>query len=486
MPADWVRRHRRLLRLGSRLISLTFIAGSLLARPVPSTARAPDAPARPAPVLAATQPAAAAAYQLRVDLDYAHHAIRVAETLHATNRSHDRWDGLVLHAPPARLPGAFTLERLSITGVAPAYTFDRATLTYDVTLAAPLEPGMTVVLELDYTLKAPRTWYGDWFPDGIVGYNDRLIQFGNWYPVLVPYHDGQGWYTWRWAEVGDPYVSEVADYDLEVHAPAEVIVVSGGIPQQEPGVWRYQLEGARGIAFAASPEYRLAQGYAGGIPIYAYYLPGHERAGAEVLNTAQRAVMLFSRLYGPYPYPSLTIAEDAFLGSMEYTAFVLHGGAQYVAFNGRMDSVLVTLTAHETAHEWWYSLVGNDQAREPWLDESLATYSELAFYRAYDPAGETWFWNQWVRPGAPGLLDHSIYDYTTSAGYLHQVYPRGVTFMSDMHDTMGDDAFYGFLRAWRAQEANRIATAGEFFALHAQYDPGDHCARSMDEFFAHP
>ena len=30
---------------------------------------------------------------------------------------------------------------------------------------------------------------------------------------------------------------------------------------------------------------------------------------------------------------------------------------------------------HETAHQWFYSLVGNNQARDPWLDESLAEWA---------------------------------------------------------------------------------------------------------------
>src|SRR5262249_51628686 len=29
-------------------------------------------------------------------------------------------------------------------------------------------------------------------------------------------------------------------------------------------------------------------------------------------------------------------------------------------------------------HQWFYSLVGNDQARDPWLDEGLATWAEAA------------------------------------------------------------------------------------------------------------
>ena len=37
---------------------------------------------------------------------------------------------------------------------------------------------------------------------------------------------------------------------------------------------------------------------------------------------------------------------------------------------------LADLAAHELAHQWFYALVGNDQARDPWLDEAFATYSQ--------------------------------------------------------------------------------------------------------------
>jgi hypothetical protein len=37
------------------------------------------------------------------------------------------------------------------------------------------------------------------------------------------------------------------------------------------------------------------------------------------------------------------------------------------------------VTAHETAHQWFYSLVGNDQARDPWLDEALAEWATARF-----------------------------------------------------------------------------------------------------------
>ena len=31
---------------------------------------------------------------------------------------------------------------------------------------------------------------------------------------------------------------------------------------------------------------------------------------------------------------------------------------------------------HELAHEWWFALIGDDQAKDPWLDEGFATWAE--------------------------------------------------------------------------------------------------------------
>jgi len=43
-----------------------------------------------------------------------------------------------------------------------------------------------------------------------------------------------------------------------------------------------------------------------------------------------------------------------------------------VAINQIRDAT----ASHEVGHEWFYGLIGDDQARDPWLDESFATYAE--------------------------------------------------------------------------------------------------------------
>jgi hypothetical protein len=77
----------------------------------------------------------------------------------------------------------------------------------------------------------------------------------------------------------------------------------------------------------------------------------------------------YSVLYGPYPWSTYTVVAMADLtgltGGLEYPTLVYQPATS--------ENV-----PHETAHQWFYSLVGNDQARDPWLDEGLATWAEAA------------------------------------------------------------------------------------------------------------
>jgi hypothetical protein len=85
------------------------------------------------------------------------------------------------------------------------------------------------------------------------------------------------------------------------------------------------------------------------------------------LRRAILSLERYSALYGPYPWRTYTVAAMADLtgltGALEYPTLV------YQPSTGEN-------VPHETAHQWFYSLVGNDEARDPWLDEGLATWAE--------------------------------------------------------------------------------------------------------------
>ena len=69
--------------------------------------------------------------------------------------------------------------------------------------------------------------------------------------------------------------------------------------------------------------------------------------------------------YGPPPFPPINLARLPISG----------GGIEYPGAILLLDDSRV-VTVHELAHQWFYAMVGNSQARDPWLDEAFATFAE--------------------------------------------------------------------------------------------------------------
>jgi hypothetical protein len=104
------------------------------------------------------------------------------------------------------------------------------------------------------------------------------------------------------------------------------------------------------------------------------------------------------------------------------------------------------LAAHETAHQWFYGIVGNDQAREPFADEAAADF--VARYVL----------GQRRASRCPtARLDRSIYAYS-AACYYETVYIGGGNLLDAARRQMGNRAFWSALRGYVVAHHNGIAT----------------------------
>ncbi len=122
------------------------------------------------------------------------------------------------------------------------------------------------------------------------------------------------------------------------------------------------------------------------------------------------AVRIFTRIYGEYPYRELEIvATPTSAGGVEYPGIIAINQTLYVPgekLSGmRSEDLVESVVVHEVAHDWFYNMVGNDQGREPWLDEAMAQYMTWQYFQErYGPAAgqgvvDSW-WSRWhrVRP----------------------------------------------------------------------------------------
>ncbi len=119
------------------------------------------------------------------------------------------------------------------------------------------------------------------------------------------------------------------------------------------------------------------------------------------------------------------------------------------------------LVAHETAHQWFYGLVGNDQARQPFADEALADFV------ARDVTG-----TRRASRCATGRLDRSIYSYTSGC-YYEIVYIQGGNLLNQVRSRMGSTLFWSTLKQYVADRRYRISNTQSLLKTLDDATPAD-------------
>ena len=102
-------------------------------------------------------------------------------------------------------------------------------------------------------------------------------------------------------------------------------------------------------------------------------------------------IKFYGDLVGPYPYEDLTVvsSEAMPVGGVELPQVVL--ASRLVTRlddlpHGLFEYDIGAILSHEVAHQWFFGMIGNDEPRDTWIDESFACYLS----------------RRWLeRPGAP-------------------------------------------------------------------------------------
>jgi hypothetical protein len=465
------------LLLGLVVVALLALAGySVYLRQnhieAPPTPGPPPTPtATPMPIYEGTS------YSMDVQLNFAEHTLDVQQRIDFTNTTSETLPLLILNVHPNHSRNTFELRDVKIDlgdGERVQPETNLLDVRMQIDLPRPLNPDNHVAVFLDYTLSLPKIDPNEEFSGGGFGYSNRSVSLGNWYPVMAPYRQEEGWYGLKFFPVGDPYVTEVADYEVTITATQDLILAGTGSETRDGNRWTYQVEQARSFAFAASDKYQVASNQVGDVTVHSYYFPNSGEAGEAVLETATRAMELFVELYGSYPFSDYRVAETEFAGGMEFSGLTFLGSTFYDQYDGTVRTPLIPLTAHEVAHQWFYGLVGNDQLTQPWLDEAPAEYSAYLYYERFLPEDADWWWFYAVDQWAPtGKIDNLIYVFRDNREYMDAVYRRGAQFMRDLRAVMGDPAFFAFLQEYQRRYAYRLATSRDFFALVQEFTTAD-------------
>ncbi len=454
----------------------------------PTASPSPTLPPSPTPTPLPRRPQ----YALQALFDYNQHTLEVSQAVTYTNRLTTTLTDLLLVVEANRWPGAFQIHALNWADGAPVqgYTFAAHRLT--IPLALPLPPGQSIGLSLAYTLNLPLIPPETARPQ-IFGYSERQANLVDWYPHIPPYR--RGWLAHDASYFGEYQVYELADFviDLRLQNPPEGLILAGSaLPQSTAAGFHYVAAAARSFSLSASPQYQVESGAAAlpdgqSVSVTHYFFPFTSPMAQAVLTNTIQAVELYSRLFAPYPHSSLSVVQADFLDGMEYDGLFFLSRGFYNTYNGRPDDYLISIAAHETAHQWWYALIGSDQALDPWLDEALSTYSEWLFYENFYPSLLEGWWAKRVEFYKPeGQLGRAVYDYPGFVPYRDAVYLRGAQFLRQLRASLGDEAFLAFLKDYARRQAGQLATRQDFFNIleaHTSPEVNQQVMALISEYF---
>ncbi len=418
-----------------------------------------------------------AQYNLSATLNYSRHFLSVQETIDYPNRSGESLTELVLAVEPNRYPGGFRLNSL-LAGGAKIDSYSLVNNQLKFTLPAGLEKGQSLQLNLAFDLSLPALPrpVGS-INAGVYGYSSRQMNLVDWYPYIPAYINGSGWAMHNPWYYGEHQVYEMANFNVDLtleSPPANTTIAAASPVKMVDGHYTYTHLNARNFTFSASDMYTMVIKMAGNVTVTSYAFPFDAQTGLVALDAATQALELYSQLFGAYPHDNLSVVEVDFQDGMEYDGLFFLSKGFYNTYDGTPKGYLTMICVHETAHQWWYARVANDQALEPWLDEALATYSELLYYSKFYSGYEDWWWSYRVDYFDPkGWVNLPIYDYSGSYPYRDGVYLSGARFLNEVRARVGESAFFDFLKDYANREQNQIATSQDFFTILKEHSPAD-------------
>ncbi len=390
-----------------------------------------------------------------------------AQEILYTNRTGQTLGDLVLHLYPNLLGSALRVNELRLDGTTVPFTLERSNSILRAPLPKGLESGSSVVISTDFALDVTRDVresYGRLAR--YKGYAD-VLSLAHAYPTVAVFEDG-AWDTRVPPSQGDPLYAETAFFLVKVRAPAaRTLVASGAAVTRE-------LEGkTQEVVFAAGPvrDFYLVSGdyieqhlSIGEVTIRSYAPADLTEGSWRGLQYARDAVQTFEDEFGPYPYRELDIvAVPVTAGGIEFPGIFNVSNPYYEQPGGFFETIVV----HETAHQWFFGLVGNNQLTEPWLDEALAQYATLRYYGAVRGEESADAFRRYLQASWTAALRRDIpigrpVDSYSELTYSAIVYGRGPLFFEALADEVGQETLSATLRDYVQTYAYRVADTEGF------------------------
>ncbi len=410
----------------------------------------------------------------------------------------DSFDRLFPNGPDY---GYLFIQELTLDGKTVQYSIDDTILKIEP--ETPIAPDQTVEIRVKFIVKIPNALER-------LGHDQGNYYISWWYPKLSVY-DKKGWHPDVAHAFGasEPY-EDFAHYSVELTVPSPMVVGATGQLTREivnpdgTKTLTYVAENVHDFAWVADARYQSETVQWEDVTIVSLYFPEDAAAGKRAAHYAKDALEYFSKRFGRYPYPNFTVAEIRGLGfAMEYPQIIQQSYMLYRL--PELFTILDSVTAHETAHQWFYGLFMNNQLEETWLDEGFATFAETSYIEhKYGKAANS-FNTLWLKAQGLGFLIEILKESNARAGVLeyytriaregreaplatplHKVprgktvlpYQKGALLLFALENLLGREAFDRVMQEYYRRYRYRQVTAEDFIKTAE-----DVSGRDLKEFF---
>lgn len=355
-------------------------------------------------------------------------------------------------------------------------------------------------IELHFVTPLPKT---SGFRSGSIDSTSFFAAY--WFPQLAVYDDIFGWDTDEYVGVPENY-NDFSSYEVALTFPSEynvwatgklanmdeiysddilkriasskksskpIMILSENDFRSADGkshTWKYKAENVPDFAWAASDHY-LWEGVAARNPdpqnlcwVQSAYPPGAKHFNL-VVGIAQKSVELFSNAFPgvPYPYFKHISIRGTQGGGMEFPMIANNNVAH--------DTVsTITVTAHELAHNYFPFMMGINERKYGWWDETMTTlmesYVNLKGYPEHKVVG---FFNRKVSFNYLSPT-HDILPLITETSNIMKVMPtitnfyiKGPAAMDILVNIIGTNNFYAYTKEFIAIWAGKHPTPYDFF-----------------------
>jgi hypothetical protein len=379
----------------------------------------------------------------------------------------------------------FTGITVNGTPVRATYPFAPDSTVAAIPLPAPLAPGATAELVMDWDARLstlPRRQ----------GRQGRQYDFAQWYPRVAVVENGR-WSYMTLLPQGE-FWGEFARYDVTLDVASDQVIGATGVPVEgDPGytVSEFELgyypttpaeplgflgEAAAGrkqvrwvaddvihFGWSTSPEYRHEvvtrlemrdDGEMRGLPTIHVLHRGDTTWIGTAAQRTHRALTWTQGMFGPYPWPQLTNVHRLESGGTEFPMLIMNGSAS--------EGLIV----HEVVHQYLHGILANNEWREGWLDEGFTSFMTNWYWEEH---GQPDIWHRTMdnlatfeRAGRAQPIDIPSPDYRDFATFQAMTYTKAAVVFRMLREMVGEDVFRQILRTYYDRHKLGHVTRADF------------------------